>query len=190
MISPEFSFISSILVCPYATLIPNSSWLLSALAILTVLSFARKVTVGKRVYSIEIYDVLMLLLVTSVLLAGVILGGSNYGQGSSREHAAMVPQYLGIKAVIAKSFARIHVANLINFGIVPFTLKCEEDYDRIDEGDDILIEGLAAAVEGKDSVLLKNVTKGIDIPLDLSLTSRQRDILLAGGLLNYTKSSI
>ena len=122
--------------------------------------------------------------------AGVILGGSNYGQGSSREHAAMVPQYLGIKAVIAKSFARIHVANLINFGIVPFTLKCEEDYDRIDEGDDILIEGLAAAVEGKDSVLLKNVTKGIDIPLNLNLTSRQRDILLAGGLLNYTKSSI
>ena len=120
---------------------------------------------------------------------GVILGGSNYGQGSSREHAAMVPQYLGIKAVIAKSFARIHVANLINFGIVPFTLKCEDDYDKIAELDKIVIEGFKAAVESADGAVLKNVTKGVEIPLSLNLTERQRKILLSGGMLQYTKQN-
>ena len=120
---------------------------------------------------------------------GVILGGSNYGQGSSREHAAMVPQYLGIKAVVAKSFARIHAANLINFGIIPFTLRDESDYDRIDEGDSIVIEGLREAVERGDAATLKDKTKGISAELTLNLSRRQRDILLAGGLLAYTKSS-
>ncbi len=120
---------------------------------------------------------------------GIILGGSNYGQGSSREHAAMVPQYLGIKAVIAKSFARIHVANLINFAITPFTLKYEEDYDRIDEGDRIEIDGLYEAIEKRTCATLKDLTKGIEFPLVLSLTQRQRDILLAGGLLEYTKKT-
>ena len=120
---------------------------------------------------------------------GVILGGSNYGQGSSREHAAMVPQYLGIKAVIAKSFARIHVANLINFGIVPFTLKCEDDYDRIDELDEIMIEGFAEAVKAKDGAVLKDKSKGVEIPLSLNLTDRQRKILLSGGMLQYTKQN-
>ena len=119
---------------------------------------------------------------------GIILGGSNYGQGSSREHAAMVPQYLGIKAVVAKSFARIHVANLINFGIVPFTLENEGDYERIDEGDEIRIEGFKDAVESKKSAELINLSKGIRIPLSLSLTERQRKILLHGGMLAYTKS--
>ena len=120
---------------------------------------------------------------------GVILGGSNYGQGSSREHAAMVPQYLGIKAVIAKSFARIHVANLINFGIVPFTLKNEDDYDKIAELDKIMIEGFAEAVGNADGAILKDTSKGIEIPLVLNLTDRQRKILLSGGMLQYTKQN-
>ena len=120
--------------------------------------------------------------------SGIILGGANYGQGSSREHAAMVPQYLGIKAVIAKSFARIHVANLINFGIVPFTLKNEDDYARIDEGDEIFIESFKDAVKSSDSAFLTDKTKNIKIPLALTLTARQREILLKGGMLEYTKS--
>ncbi len=119
---------------------------------------------------------------------GVILGGQNYGQGSSREHAALVPLYLGIKAVIAKSFARIHVANLINFGIVPMTLECEDDYEKINEGDDIAIEGFAKAIRGSDRAYLIDKTTGAKVPLVLSLSQRQRAILGAGGLLNYTKS--
>ena len=120
---------------------------------------------------------------------GIILGGSNYGQGSSREHAAMVPQYLGIKAVVAKSFARIHVANLINFGIVPFTLECESDYDLISEGDRIIISGLYDAVRDADFAILENLTSGKEARLKLSLTDRQRQILLSGGLLEYTKKN-
>ena len=120
--------------------------------------------------------------------SGIILGGANYGQGSSREHAAMVPQYLGIKAVVAKSFARIHVANLINFGIVPFTLQNEDDYDRIDEGDEIFIECFKDSVAKNDGAILTDKTKGISIPLVLNLTKRQREILLKGGMLEYTKS--
>ncbi len=120
---------------------------------------------------------------------GIILGGSNYGQGSSREHAALVPQYLGIKAVIAKSFARIHVANLINFGILPLTMKCEGDYDRISLGDELYIGGYREAIEGKDTLLLENKTTGESFELVLSLTDRQRSILLAGGLLPYTRGN-
>jgi len=119
---------------------------------------------------------------------GVILGGSNYGQGSSREHAALVPQYLGVRAVIAKSFARIHVANLINFGIAPLTLKCEDDYDKLSEGDSIRIDGFRAAIEGADTAYL-TTPSGERIELSLTLTERQRKILLAGGLLNYTRLS-
>ena len=117
----------------------------------------------------------------------MILGGANYGQGSSREHAALVPLYLGIKAVISKSFARIHMANLINFGIVPMTLANEDDYDKISEGDDIAIEGFAEAIRGKDSATLVDKTNGARVPLVLTLSARQREILLAGGTLNYTK---
>ena len=119
---------------------------------------------------------------------GIILGGHNYGQGSSREHAAMVPQYLGIKVVIAKSFARIHVANLINFGIIPFTLFNEDDYDKLDMNDEIYIEGFAEAVKNKDVAILVNKRTGDVIPLNLNLTERQREILLSGGMLSYTKS--
>ena len=118
---------------------------------------------------------------------GVILGGANYGQGSSREHAALVPLYLGIKAVVAKSFARIHVANLINFGIVPMTLKNPDDYEKFAEGDRIAIEGFAAAVAGETSATLVNKRTGANAELCLQLSERQRAILLAGGRLNYTK---
>ncbi len=119
---------------------------------------------------------------------GVILGGSNYGQGSSREHAALVPLYLGIKAVVAKSFARIHVANLINFGIVPMTLADEADYEKLAEGDFLRIDGFREAIEKLDTATLVNERTGEKIALKLTLTDRQRKILLAGGTLNYTKS--
>jgi len=118
---------------------------------------------------------------------GVILGGVNYGQGSSREHAALVPLYLGVKAVVAKSFARIHVANLINFGIVPMTLENPDDYDKISQDDEIEIKGFASAVAGADQAILVVKKTGVEVPLKLSLTARQREMLLAGGCLNYTK---
>ena len=118
---------------------------------------------------------------------GVILGGHNYGQGSSREHAALVPLYLGTQAVIAKSFARIHMANLINFGIIPMTLVNESDYDLICEGDTIEIKGLRRAVANGDQAILSIKERDVKIPLSLNLSQRQREILLAGGTLNYTK---
>ncbi len=118
---------------------------------------------------------------------GVILGGVNYGQGSSREHAALVPLYLGIKAVVAKSFARIHVANLINFGIVPMTLENPDDYEKIAQGDGVEIKDFKNAIKEKDSVTLTVKKTGEQVTLKLSLSARQREILLAGGRLNYTK---
>ena len=119
---------------------------------------------------------------------GIIVGGTNYGQGSSREHAALVPLYLGIKAVVAKSFARIHMANLINFGIIPLTFKNPEDYDKINEGDDIEITGFNDSIGTKDEILLLDKTTNEKIVLNLNATERQREILLSGGLLNYTKN--
>ncbi len=118
---------------------------------------------------------------------GIILGGVNYGQGSSREHAALVPLYLGVKAVVAKSFARIHVANLINFGIVPMTLQNPDDYEYFTEGDSLEIKGFAAAVAEKTEATLINKTNGKQARLALNLSARQRAMLLAGGCLNYTK---
>jgi aconitate hydratase len=118
---------------------------------------------------------------------GIILGGSNYGQGSSREHAALVPLYLGIKAVIAKSFARIHVANLIIFGIVPLTLVDEDDYDKLCEGDELFVDGFRDAIAKETCVELVNRNNGARVPLKLDFSKRQREILLAGGALNYTK---
>ena len=117
--------------------------------------------------------------------SGIILGGSNYGQGSSREHAALVPMYLGIRAVVVKSFARIHVANLINAGILPLTFENEADYDRFAQGDRLTISDIHA---GMDSgfVTMKNEA-GETARLRCALTARQKAILLAGGLLEYTK---
>ena len=119
---------------------------------------------------------------------GIIVGGTNYGQGSSREHAALVPLYLGIKAVVAKSFARIHMANLINFGIIPLTFKNPEDYDKINEDDDIEISGFNDSIGTNDEILLLDKTTNEKIVLNLNATERQREILLSGGLLNYTKN--
>ncbi len=119
---------------------------------------------------------------------GIILGGTNYGQGSSREHAALVPLYLGVKAVIAKSFARIHVANLINFGIVPLTLHNPGDYYLISEGESITIGDFRKAIEKQGEVTLR-CADGREVKLDLTLTERQRAILLSGGLLAYTKKN-
>ena len=119
---------------------------------------------------------------------GFIIGGENYGQGSSREHAALAPLYLGVKAVLAKSFARIHRANLINNGILPLTFADSADYDAVSEGDEIVIAEapaqIAAAAEGGAVTAL---IAGRDVGLRLDITPRQRDILLAGGLLNYTR---
>ena len=117
---------------------------------------------------------------------GIIIGGHNYGQGSSREHAALVPLYLGVKAIIAKSFARIHRQNLINNGILPLTFSNEEDYDGIDIYDELIIENTLTQMEG-DRIKVKNITKGEEYALILNLTNRQRDILKSSGLLNYIK---
>lgn len=120
---------------------------------------------------------------------GIIIGGANYGQGSSREHAALVPLYLGIKAVITKSFARIHCANLVNAGIIPFTFANEADYDRISVNDELCLEGIRESIANGTDVTLKNLTTGENYKLDYQLSERQRDILLAGGLLDYTRES-
>lgn len=119
---------------------------------------------------------------------GIIIGGSNYGQGSSREHAALVPLYLGVKAVITKSFARIHVANLVNAGILPFTFKNEEDYNRIDQLDELMLPDIREKLENNETVTLINKTKNEEYELDAShLSDRQRAMLLCGGLLDYTR---
>ncbi len=118
---------------------------------------------------------------------GFIIGGANYGQGSSREHAALVPLYLGIKAVIAKSFARIHCANLINAGIMPFTFANPEDYDKIDTDDILSLDGIREKIEKGSEVTLRNVTKNESYKLSYDYSARQTAMVLAGGLLNYTK---
>ena len=116
----------------------------------------------------------------------IIVGGANYGQGSSREHAALVPLYLGVRAVVAKSFARIHVANLINAGILPLTFANPDDYDRLSQGDTLSLRGVFEGME-RGSVTLTDETTGEDIALLCQLTKRQRAMLRAGGLLAYTR---
>lgn len=117
---------------------------------------------------------------------GIIVGGYNYGQSSSREHAALVPLYLGIKAVIAKSFARIHKQNLINNGILPLTFSKEDDYNFIDPYDELIIEDILTQIDG-DKIKVKNTSKDEEYILVLDVTDRQRNILKFGGLLNYIK---
>ena len=116
---------------------------------------------------------------------GIVIGGSNYGQGSSREHAALVPMYLGIRCVIAKSFARIHVANLINAGILPVTFANPEDYDRLEQGAKLTISNIVKGME--EGKLTVTDETGFAFQVVCNLTDRQRAILLAGGLLNYTR---
>ena len=120
--------------------------------------------------------------------SGIIVGGANYGQGSSREHAALVPMYLGIRAVITKSFARIHIANLINSGIMPLTFKNPDDYELIAEGDKLSISNIFEGMESGE-MTLKDETNGKEIPLVCAFTERQKGILKAGSLLAYTKEN-
>lgn len=118
--------------------------------------------------------------------SGIIVGGANYGQGSSREHAALVPLYLGIRAVIAVSFARMHKANLINSGIIPLVFANPEDYNAIEQGDTLELHDIRDCVKHGDTVTVKNITKNTEIVLNAEFSDRARNILLAGGLLNYT----
>ncbi len=119
----------------------------------------------------------------------IIVGGANYGQGSSREHAALAPLYLGVKAVLVKSFARIHRSNLINAGILPLTFKNEADYDKISEGDMLYLENIDDAVKNNKDIILVNKTTGAQIPCVCELSDRAKGMILAGGLLNYTKEN-
>lgn len=118
---------------------------------------------------------------------GIIVGGSNYGQGSSREHAALVPLYLGIRAVVTKSFARIHMANLINSGIIPLVFADEKDYDEIKQDDILVLPNIKEEIIAGGQVTLVNQTSGKTISCNATLSSRQKNMILAGGLLNYTK---
>ena len=111
----------------------------------------------------------------------IIVGGSNYGQGSSREHAALAPLYLGVKAVLVKSFARIHRANLVN----------EADYEKIAQGDELELADVRKHIEnGETTLTLVNKTAGVEIPVLCELTGRTKDIILAGGLLDYTRDAL
>ncbi len=118
---------------------------------------------------------------------GVVVAGDSYGQGSSREHAALCPMYLGVRAVIAKAIERIHQANLVNFAILPLTFADAADYDRVEAGDSLAIDDVAGAIGSAERVTVRNATKGFDFVCNLKLAPRQRKILAAGGLLNYTR---
>ena len=124
-----------------------------------------------------------------MLKSSVIVGGANYGQGSSREHAALAPLYLGVKAVLVKSFARIHRSNLINAGILPLTFANEADYDKINLGDELVVENVREILGSGADIAVKNLTTNETIMTKCGLTDRTRDIILAGGLLNYTKEN-
>lgn len=120
----------------------------------------------------------------------VIVGGANYGQGSSREHAALAPLYLGVKAVLVKSFARIHRSNLVNAGILPLTFANESDYDAISQGDELEMLDVKGSVIGGKNITIKNLTTGKEIVALCELSGRAKDIILAGGLLNYTREQL
>ncbi|MCP4518820.1 MAG: aconitate hydratase, partial [Delftia sp.] len=119
---------------------------------------------------------------------GLVVGGVNYGQGSSREHAALAPMHLGLKAVIVKSFARIHHTNLVNVGILPLTFADEAGYDALEQGDEWEITGIHAALQSGGPLTVHNLSQGQSFQANYNLTERQVEILLAGGLLNYIKA--
>ncbi|VVC03250.1 Methanogen homoaconitase large subunit [Candidatus Bilamarchaeum dharawalense] len=118
---------------------------------------------------------------------GIVIGGDNYGQGSSREHAAIAPLYLGVKAVIVKKFARIHKANLLNFGILPLTFADPADYDKVEQGDVLELDGIVDAVKNGGTIRVKNITKNYEFLTKSDATKRNAEMLLAGGLINLTK---
>lgn len=120
----------------------------------------------------------------------IIVAGYSYGQGSSREHAALCPMYMGVKAVIAKSIERIHNANLINFGIVPLTFKNEKDYEVIDQGDELEIPDILKIIQEGKPLVVKNISKDIDFEVDYNLSGRDKEILIAGGTLAYIRGGI
>jgi aconitate hydratase len=121
-------------------------------------------------------------------LASAIVAGQSYGQGSSREHAALCPMYLGVRAVIAKSVERIHLDNLVNFGIVPLTFPNSTDYDHIKDGDILVVDDIQGVLgRAEDSVRVRNLTQGTEYNVQCDLKARQRAIVRAGGLLNFTK---
>ncbi len=120
---------------------------------------------------------------------GILIGGDNYGQGSSREHAALAPMYLGIKTVLTKSFARIHRDNLVNFGILPLTFSDNADYDKINAGDILEIKGVRKTLEDNTPITIRNITQNFDIKTSYDFSDRERQILLAGGKLTYTVAS-
>jgi aconitate hydratase len=120
-------------------------------------------------------------------ISGIIVAGDSYGQGSSREHAALCPMYLGVRAVIAKSIERIHRANLINFCILPIEFAEAGDYEKINANDQLKIDGFADAIKSSDQIKIINTTSGNNFTGKLTLSARDRDILLSAGLLNYTK---
>ena len=121
---------------------------------------------------------------------GIIVGGENYGQGSSREHAALAPMYLGIQAVIAKSFARIHRSNLINFGIIPLLFKVEADYGKIEQGDRLVVQKVKESLKGNQSYPVHNQTKNYSFEVSSNLNDREKEIILSGGLLPNTKKRL
>jgi aconitate hydratase len=120
---------------------------------------------------------------------GIIVGGENYGQGSSREHAALAPKYLGIKAVIAKSYARIHRQNLINFGIIPLVFADKDEYRNIEQGDNLEINNILSLFR-EDELVVENITKVEKYHVKHNLFGRQMDILFEGGLLQYVKNKL
>jgi len=119
----------------------------------------------------------------------IIVAGLSYGQGSSREHAAICPSYLGVKAIIAKSIERIHWANLINFGIIPMLFTDENDYKKMEQADKLLFQNVIQAVKKEETFVIQNISKNIDLTVKLELSSREREILIAGGVLNIIKNS-
>jgi len=119
----------------------------------------------------------------------IIIGGMSYGQGSSREHAAMCPMFLGVKMVISKSFERIHTDNLINFGIIPAVFKNEADYEKIAYNDQLSVPNIRKAIENADSLLVKNTSKNFEFEVSLNLSARQRQMILKGGKLNLLKNA-
>jgi aconitate hydratase len=123
------------------------------------------------------------------LRGGFLVGGENYGQGSSREHAALAPMFVGIRAIIVKSYARIHRSNLINFGILPLTFKDEKEFERIEQGDQLKIERIRDRLQANGSLTIQNVMQGRAFEVLHGLNEREIEILLAGGLLNHTRKS-
>jgi aconitate hydratase len=119
----------------------------------------------------------------------IIIGGLSYGQGSSREHAALCPMFVGVKAVISKSFERIHSANLVNFGVLPLIFASEADYDKISQGDILELSNIRQTLKSKAKIIVKNKTKNFEFEVKHELSDRQVDIALAGGMLSMLKGN-